>query len=152
MDAERSKIRAWLQDRDDALLYDPDPAAAAGPSPSDGLYILDGHTPVPADDLLTWARWFQTANRQVADTSLTPHVRVSTVFLGRDHAVGGGVPLLFESMVFGGPCDGDQERCATWARPNSSTPPWWRACRRPWRTRRRTAALDTPRRAWHAPG
>ena len=28
-------------------------------------YILDGTTPVLEPDLLTWARWFETANRHV---------------------------------------------------------------------------------------
>jgi hypothetical protein len=31
-------------------------------------YILDGHTPVPCDDLLTWAQSLEKADRQVAKT------------------------------------------------------------------------------------
>ena len=55
-----------------------------------------------------------TANRQVADTWVTPTVRVSTVFLGLDHQWGEGPPLLFETLVFH---DGDGQECtryATW--------------------------------------
>lgn len=38
-------------------------------------------------------------------------VRVSTVWLGLDHRFGPGpVPLIFETMVFGGDLDGYQER------------------------------------------
>lgn len=38
-------------------------------------------------------------------------VEVSTVWLGLDHSFGfGGPPLLFETMVFGGPFDEEQWR------------------------------------------
>lgn len=40
--------------------------------------------------------------------------RVSTVFLGLDHSFSGGVPVLFESMVFGGKHDNWMERYTTW--------------------------------------
>lgn len=29
-------------------------------------YILDGHNAVPCDDLMRWAKWYETANRRVA--------------------------------------------------------------------------------------
>ena len=41
-------------------------------------------------------------------------VDVSTIFLGLDHAWGNGPPLLFETMVFGGALDQEQDRCSTW--------------------------------------
>jgi hypothetical protein len=66
-----------------------------------GRYILDGHQPVPCEDLFRWARWFETADRYVAKTRIGP-LRVSTVFLGLDHAAfRGEAPLLFETMIFG---------------------------------------------------
>ena len=77
-------------------------------------YILEGTVPIPRD-LLTWARWFETAERQVAETWVTPTLRVSTVFLGLDHQWGAGPPLLFETMCFH---DGDGQECerySTWA-------------------------------------
>lgn len=40
-------------------------------------------------------------------------VRVSTVFLGLDHSYWDGPPILFETMVFGGALDQEQERYAT---------------------------------------
>jgi hypothetical protein len=95
-------------------------------------YILLGHLPV-AVDLMTWAKWFETfANRRVAETVIdetpravtrgiterrtvmVPSVRVSTVFLGLDHGFGVSDPVLFESMVFGGPLDETQRRYCTW--------------------------------------
>ncbi len=41
-------------------------------------------------------------------------VEVSTVFLTLDHNFYDGPPLLFETMVFGGPHDEFQVRCSTW--------------------------------------
>jgi hypothetical protein len=79
-----------------------------------GQYILEDHEPVEVHDLKVWGRWMQSANRRVGD-DLIGEVRVSTVFLGVDHNFcDGGPPLLFETMIFGGPHDQYQERCSTW--------------------------------------
>lgn len=79
----------------------------------DQKYVLDGKRPVPVD-LMTWARWFEKADRKVA-WDVIGDVKVSTVFLGLDHRFGDpGPPLLFETMIFGGPHDEYQERCSTW--------------------------------------
>lgn len=76
-------------------------------------YILEGHKVVPVD-LMTWARWFEKAERHVA-SDMIGEVQVSTVFLGLDHRFGDdGPPLLFETMIFGGEHDQYQERCSTW--------------------------------------
>ena len=81
-------------------------------------YILggdDGRTPVPVNDLMVWAHWFETANRRVAVDHVGPY-RVSTVFIGLNHAFSEEhPPLLFETMVFEGQSGGrDMERCSTW--------------------------------------
>jgi hypothetical protein len=83
-----------------------------------GMYwILDGLVPVETD-LITWGRWFETADRHVGLTYLSrdtnAEVQVSTVFLGIDHSFGHGIPILFETMVFGGPFDQYTERYAFW--------------------------------------
>jgi len=75
-------------------------------------FILDGHKVVPTD-LDTWSRWFQRANRKVASDHIGD-ILISTVFLGLDHSYGSGPPLLFETMIFGGPHDQYQERYTTW--------------------------------------
>ena len=76
-------------------------------------YVLHDRTPVPCD-LMTWARWFEKAERHVAQDQFGD-VRVSTVFLGLDHRFGDeGPPLLFETMIFGGEHNDYQERCSTW--------------------------------------
>jgi len=77
-------------------------------------YILDGHTPVAEPDLLKWARWFEKTERHVAETYVGG-ARVSTVFLGLDHAFGGGPPLLFETLIFdSSQHDVYQRRYSTW--------------------------------------
>lgn len=77
-------------------------------------YVLDAEgNPVRCRDLMTWARWFQNADRSVAQTA-AGGVRVSTVFLGIDHSfIRGQRPILYETMVFGGEQSGEQERYAT---------------------------------------
>jgi hypothetical protein len=97
-------------------------------------YRLEGHTPVPDldENPLPWAEWFETADRRVAETEVLDDLvaqiavpelrpvergtsRISTVFLGLDHNHGGvGPPILFETMVFGGPLDRECQRYATW--------------------------------------
>lgn len=93
-------------------------------------YILNREgIPVPCEDLLEWAFWFEASGEQrvVAKTELEPPlwrlvlafitrkplcpVRVSTVFLGLNHQFEEGMPpLLYETMIFGGPCDDFQFR------------------------------------------
>ena len=89
-----------------------------------GRYVLIGQTPVPESDLFTWAEFVeQGPNRIVRQDdliSLIGPVFVSTVFLGLDHNWGGGEPLLFETMIFGGPLDGEIcLRYPTWDRAES---------------------------------
>lgn len=82
-------------------------------------WILDeSGEPKAVDDTLTWAKWFETAERHVADETIGDS-RISTVFLGIDHGFGHGEPVLWETMVFGGSLDGEQDRCAG-ARLNAS--------------------------------
>jgi hypothetical protein len=73
-------------------------------------YILgDDGEPVGPVDILVWAEWYETHDRFIAKTKVGDAL-VSTVFLGIDHAFGGGPPLLFETMVFGGEHDQSQWR------------------------------------------
>lgn len=72
-------------------------------------FTLDGHTPVPTDDVLA-----ATKDRQPVAVDYAGDVRVSTVFLCLDHRIGPGAPLLFETMIFGGEHDGYTDRYSTW--------------------------------------
>lgn len=78
-----------------------------------GLFILDGRIPKEIEDVHEWATWYETAKRHVADERILG-CRVSTIFLGIDHQYGAGPPLVFETMIFGGPLDQEQDRCSTW--------------------------------------
>ncbi len=71
-------------------------------------YRLENRIAIPCGpDEATWD------DRRVALWEEGP-IAVSTVFLTYDHGWP-GCPLLFETMVFGGPLDGRQERYGTWA-------------------------------------
>ncbi len=76
-------------------------------------YKLEGKLPVPCDDILEWAIYFENTSRQVALTHLSD-ATVSTVFLGLDHGFYAGRVLLFETMVFGGNLDQQQRRYGSW--------------------------------------
>jgi len=91
-------------------------------------YILDGKKTVKVD-LLTWAEWFETANRRVALNKIGIRLqsragkksgkdkvlRVSTVFLGLDHNYGEGPPHIFETMVLDDRGHGyTMARCSTY--------------------------------------
>jgi hypothetical protein len=114
-------------------------------------YILSHRKALPVRDVIKWATWFETADRQVALTEflniepwvsldrarikeriearrrlgMVPPTRddirmlgrmivISTTFMGLDHSFGAGPPLLFETMIFNGPCDGEQSRYPDW--------------------------------------
>lgn len=66
------------------------------------LYILNSDgTPVEEPNLERWAHWMADPHaRRVAWTEVGEW-SVSTIFLGSDHAFGNGLPVLWETMVFG---------------------------------------------------
>jgi hypothetical protein len=78
-----------------------------------GYYILNAAgEPIKEPDLTKWAVWFQlSARRRVADETINDS-RISTVFLGLDHSFEGPPPILWETMVFGGPLNEEQDRCS----------------------------------------
>ena len=68
-------------------------------------YILDEQgQPVTCDDLITWSRWIEAADRHVGFDQLLyfgKKLEVSTVFLGLDHRYSeDGPPILWETMLF----------------------------------------------------
>lgn len=70
------------------------------------FYRLRGREVEEVFSLFEWARWFEKADRHVAETTLAldddgANAWVSTVFLGLDHGyLSDGPPVLFETMVF----------------------------------------------------
>ncbi len=76
-------------------------------------YILDGKNTV-ACDVATWASSFENRDAWTVNKTTIGDANISTVFLGIDHSLGGARPMLFETMVFGGPIDEAMDRCTTW--------------------------------------
>jgi len=76
------------------------------------FYKLVGKQAVPCT-LLEWSVFFNTRNRCIIKTKIKDSV-ISTVFLGINHNFGPGDPLLFETMVFGGPLNEEMNRYTTW--------------------------------------
>lgn len=81
---------------------------------------VDGKTPVPCD-MQEWVAWMamnEAAGIDYRRVALTRRwgrtVVVSTVFLTIDHAWDDGPPVLWETMVFGGPHHEHQERYTSW--------------------------------------
>lgn len=74
-------------------------------------YVLDDSgNPVIEPDIVKADAFLRNIEaRRVAET-IVGDVRVSTVFLALDHAHGDGEPVLWETMVFGGPLDQHQAR------------------------------------------
>lgn len=70
------------------------------------FYRLRGHEVEEVFTVQEWGRWFQTAERHVAQTTLPMDddgttAWVSTIFLGLDHGYTmNGPPVVFETMVF----------------------------------------------------
>jgi len=76
-------------------------------------YILEGKSPKPVS-LLTWAQWYETADRQIKHDTVGEIV-ISTLFIGLNRNWNqDGPPLLFETMVFGGEFDGELHRYSTY--------------------------------------
>lgn len=72
-------------------------------------YDRDGN-PISSGE---WQKAFGTVDRRVAYTNLGRRGRVSTVWLGLDHGYGAGPPLIFETLVFDGPLEGEMLRYST---------------------------------------
>ena len=65
-------------------------------------------------DVLEFGRMFEDNEARRVDYTVVGDAHVSTVFLGLDHGFEKGKkPVLFETMVFGGYYDEEQERYCT---------------------------------------
>lgn len=76
-------------------------------------YILNAQgEPVACDSVHEWGRMFERGNRVVAKEQIGD-ANISTVFLGLDHSFEeGAAPVLWETMVFGGKLNEEQDRCS----------------------------------------
>jgi len=83
-----------------------------------GHYILDeNNQPVEEPNLIKWGRWMERPLIRVVDKTEINGLRISTVFLGIDHADCFGRPILFETMIFGNDLGEDeyQTRCSSYS-------------------------------------
>ena len=65
-------------------------------------------------DMLEWVLLFENAEYKRVALDELPGGKVSTVWLGLNHQFApDGPPHIFETLVFGGPLDGEQDRYST---------------------------------------
>lgn len=76
--------------------------------PGASLYVISNGSVKKARSLGEWSFWYEDGwkTRGIRKTK-KDGVKVSTVFLGLEHGFGGGKPILYETMVFGGEYDQD---------------------------------------------
>ena len=72
-------------------------------------YILDANDLPVRATMMDSFKWKEKFGRHVGKDKIGD-VGISTVFLGMDHGYGGGPPVLWETMIFGGINDQYQER------------------------------------------
>lgn len=75
-------------------------------------YTLDANKNiVGTNDICEWGEFFHSKDRFLA-VEIIDTIKISTVFLGMDHGspYDKGPPVLFETMIFGGELNGEQER------------------------------------------
>jgi hypothetical protein len=74
------------------------------------MYVLDvNRQPIRCNDYEVYGRWMQ-ENYRVRLTEIDG-IKISTVFLGLDHRFANtSDPILWETMIFGGPHDQYQDR------------------------------------------
>jgi hypothetical protein len=95
-----------------------------------GKYILVNGEPVEEPDLTKWGEWFEgnSTERIVARTKIGD-AEVSTVFLSIDHSFLEKGPVLWETMVFGGPLGGKMNRYRTRAQAEAGHAAMVKRCR-----------------------
>ena len=74
--------------------------------------LVDGKV-VTGIGLSKWGSWMKNPEHRYASKTVVKDSEVSTVFLGLNHGYVPDVDLWFETMVFGGPMDQEQERYTT---------------------------------------
>lgn len=74
-------------------------------------FVLDERgEPVMERDIEAWSRWFQRADRSIARTVVAADLTVLTTFRGvGEMDESGDAPALFETRVFGGVLDGEEQ-------------------------------------------
>lgn len=81
-------------------------------------YKLDSdNNPIPCSSIIEYQEWVKKHGTTVAESSFLDtggeKIQVSTVFLGLDHSYNSTIPILWETMVFGGLLNQEQQRYAS---------------------------------------
>lgn len=77
------------------------------------FYILENKRPVPVE-AVEYYQWAALNNTQRLWSDQIRDIDVSTIFLGLDCGFGSRTPVLFETMVFGGPDHLYQKKYISW--------------------------------------
>lgn len=74
-------------------------------------YILDENNKPVKSNIEEFLKWEEeNPEKRVIEKKTINDVEVSTVFLGLDHSFMSKIPILWETMIFGGEYDNYQER------------------------------------------
>lgn len=74
-------------------------------------YILDENNKPIRSTIVDCGEWLQkNPERKAVKQEYVGDVRISTVFLGLDHAWNSDIPVLWETMIFGGEHDQYMDR------------------------------------------
>jgi hypothetical protein len=78
-------------------------------------YILDDNNNPIQKHVIEAAKWIEdNPKRKVVKQESIGEIRISTVFLGLDHSYNSPIPVLWETMIFGGEHDQYQERYSSY--------------------------------------
>ena len=74
-------------------------------------YILDENNKPILSTIIQYVEWIEkNPERKAVKQEYVGDVRISTVFLGLDHAWDSDIPVLWETMIFGGEHDQYMDR------------------------------------------
>jgi hypothetical protein len=86
---------------------------------SDNRFVLEGIEPRACSSPSAWHNWLESADRQIATTSIEHRgivITINSQFLGVAATAGvNGQPYLFMTVVFGGPLGGKAWRGRSWS-------------------------------------
>lgn len=108
-----------------------------------GHYVLDdSDQPVPEPDVVAWSRWMDESGKRIVGRDEVGEGVASTVYLGFDRHIffARGKRYLWETMVFGGPLDGEGEQYASLVEARQGHGEW---------VARMMAAHDAMTRRWN---
>src|SRR5437660_11934023 len=85
---------------------------------SDNRFVLEGIEPKACSSSSAWHKWLESADRQIATTSIEYRgivITINSQFLGIAATAGANTkPYLFMTVVFGGPLGGKAWRGRSW--------------------------------------